>query len=47
MDQFQDARHISCLIFTMTIMLDWRSHFGTKFTAVRWHHWGIFSCLCI
>ena len=37
MDQFQDAQHISCLIFTMTIMLDWKSHFGTRFTAVRWH----------
>jgi len=35
MDQFPDAQHIFCLIFTTTIMLDWKSHFGTKFTAVR------------
>ena len=33
--QFQDAQHIFCLIFTMTIMLVSQSHFVTKFTAVR------------
>ena len=44
-DQFQDARHTSCRIFTTTIMLDWRSHFDTRFTAVRWHGLDILSCL--
>jgi len=36
-DQSQDAQPTSCLIFTMIITLGWRSHFNTKFTAVRWH----------